>query len=89
MFGMRQTIFLTPYFQFEERFDFLFVFVMNTMIFCVCLPGIMENNVHFLGKVMEFYYQISVVAACASVVYCAAMNDNAVVPISGGRSVNT
>ena len=32
------------------------------MIFCVCLPGIMdmENNVNCHGKVMELYYQISV-----------------------------
>ena len=29
------------------------------MIFCVCLPGIMENRVNCHGKVTEFYYQIS------------------------------
>ena len=31
MLGGRQTIFLTPYFQFEKKFDFLFVYVMNTV----------------------------------------------------------
>ena len=30
------------------------------MIFCVGLPGIMENSVNCHGKVMELYYQISV-----------------------------
>ena len=30
------------------------------MIFCVCLPGIVENGVSCHGKVLEFYYQISV-----------------------------
>ena len=30
------------------------------MVFCVCLPGIKENSVNCHGKVMEFYYQISV-----------------------------
>ena len=30
------------------------------MIFCVCLPGIMENSVNCHGKIMEFYFQISV-----------------------------
>ena len=49
--GRRQTIFPTLYFQFEKKFDFL--------IFCVCLPGIMENRVNDHGKVKEFYYQIS------------------------------
>ena len=29
-----------------------------SMIFCVCLPGIMENSVNCCGKVTEFYYQI-------------------------------
>ena len=48
---------MTPYFKFEKRFDFRFVCVM---IFCVGLPGIMENSVNCHGKVMEFYYQISV-----------------------------
>ena len=30
------------------------------MIFCVCLRGIMENDVTCHGKVIAFYYQISV-----------------------------
>ena len=30
------------------------------MIFCVGLPGIVENGVNCHGKVMEFYDQISV-----------------------------
>ena len=59
---------MTPYFQFEKKFDFLFVYVMNTIIrsiiFCVCLPGIMENGVNCHGKVMEFDYQISVGTLC-------------------------
>ena len=55
MIGRTPTIFFTPYFQFEKRFDFIFVYV----IFCVRLPGIMENSVKCHGKVMEFYYQIS------------------------------
>ena len=32
MLGGRQTIFLIPYFQFEKRFDFLFVYVMNRYV---------------------------------------------------------
>ena len=39
MLGGRQTIFLTPYFQFEKRFDFLFVYVMNTCDYFLCLPS--------------------------------------------------
>ena len=39
MLGGRQTIFLTPYFQFEKRFDFLFVYVMNTCVYFLCLPS--------------------------------------------------
>ena len=30
------------------------------MIFCVCLPGIMENSVNGLGKIVGFYYQLYV-----------------------------
>ena len=30
------------------------------MIFCVCVSCILENSVNCHGKVMEFYYQISV-----------------------------
>ena len=42
MLGGRQTIFLTPYFpyfQFEKRFDFMFVYVMNTCDYFLCLPS--------------------------------------------------
>ena len=39
MLGGRQTIFLTPYFQFEKRFDFLFAYVMNTCDYFLCLPS--------------------------------------------------
>ena len=39
MLGGRQTIFLTPYFQFEKRFDFVFVYVMNTCDYFLCLPS--------------------------------------------------
>ena len=35
----RQTIFSTPYFQFEKKFDFLFVYVMNTCEYFLCLPS--------------------------------------------------
>ena len=34
------------------------------LIFCGCLPGIMENDVTCHGKVMEFYYHISVGTLC-------------------------
>ena len=27
---------------------------------CVCLPDIMENSINCHGKILEFYYQISV-----------------------------
>ena len=37
MLGGRQTLFSTPYFQFENKFDFLFVYVMNTCDYCMCL----------------------------------------------------
>ena len=53
----RQIIF---YFQFEKKFYFLFVYVLNMHDDRVCLPGIMENKVNCHGKVVEFYYQISV-----------------------------
>ena len=54
MLGGRQTIFLTPYFQFEKRFDFLFVYVMNTCdYFLFCLPGIMENGVYCHGILLS------------------------------------
>ena len=33
---------------------------IRAMIFCVCLPGIMENSINYHGRVMEFYYQIPV-----------------------------
>ena len=39
MLGGRQTIFLSPYFQYEKRFDFLFVYVMNTCDYFLCLPS--------------------------------------------------
>ena len=63
MLGRRQTIFLTPHLQFENRFDFLFVYVMNACDDLLCLlPGIMENIVNCHGNVMEFYYQTFVPA---------------------------
>ena len=34
-----QTIFSTPYFQFKKRFYFLFVYVMNTCDYFLCLPS--------------------------------------------------
>ena len=43
MSDRHQTIFSTPYFQFKKRFDFLFCDEYAQMIFCVCLPGIMEK----------------------------------------------
>ena len=55
-----ENISLTPHFQFEKRLDFLFICVIHVMIFCVCLPGILENSVNCQGNVMEFYYVISV-----------------------------
>ena len=36
MLGRRETLFLTPYFQFEKRFDFL---VINTHDDLLCLPS--------------------------------------------------
>ena len=33
---------------------------MHAIIFCVCLPGIMENSINCHGKVMDLYFQISV-----------------------------
>ena len=39
MLCMRQTILSTPYFQFEKRFDFLFVYVMNMHDHFLCLPS--------------------------------------------------
>ena len=54
MLGGRQTIFLTPYFQFEKRFDFLFVYVMNTCDYCLCLPSWHHGKRRKLSwKVME------------------------------------
>ena len=51
MLGGRQTIFLTPYFQFEKRFTFFpCMWWIRAIIFCVCLPGIMENGVNCHGK---------------------------------------
>ena len=61
MLGGRQTIFCTPYFQFEKRFDFLSVYVMNTCEYFLCLPSWHHGKRRELSwKVMEFYYQISV-----------------------------
>ena len=37
--GGRQTIFSTHYFQFEKRFDFICVYVMNTCDCFLCLPS--------------------------------------------------
>ena len=49
MLGRRQTIFWTSYFQFEKRFDFLFIYMyvmyIRATVFCVCLPGIMEHSI--------------------------------------------
>ena len=53
--GKRQTIFLTSYFQFERRFDLIFVCDEYAhILFCVCLPGIMENSVGCHGKSWNF-----------------------------------
>ena len=60
MLGRRLTIFSTAYFKFEKRFSFRICNEYAQFIFCVGLPGIMENSVNCHGKVMEFYYQISV-----------------------------
>ena len=47
------------------------------MIFCVCLPGIMENSVNCHGRVMELYYQISVVTLHTTTSYvCLLSADN-------------
>ena len=54
MLGGRQTIFVTPYFQFEKRFDFLFVYVMNTGNYFLCLPSWHHGKRRKLSwKVME------------------------------------
>ena len=37
MIGRRKTVFLTPYFQFKKKFDFLFVYVMNMLDDLLCL----------------------------------------------------
>ena len=63
MLGGRQTLFLTPYFQFEKRFDFLFVYVMNTCDYFLCLPSWHHGKRRKLSwKVMEksWNYQIFV-----------------------------
>ena len=39
MLDRRQTIFLTPSFQFEKRSDFLLVYVTNTRNDLLCLPS--------------------------------------------------
>ena len=64
----RQTIFSTPYFQFDRRSYFLFVYVMNTCDDLLCLLSWLvegRGKQHKLSwktalLVMEFYYQISV-----------------------------
>ena len=54
MLDGRQTIFLTPYFQFENKFDFLFVYVMNTSDYCLCLLSWHHGKRRKLSwKVME------------------------------------
>ena len=62
MLGRRQTIFSTPYFQFEERFDFiLYICVgIRAMIFCGCVPGIMENIVNYHGKYRKLSWKSNV-----------------------------
>ena len=64
MLGGRQTIFLTPYFQFENKFDLLFVYVMNTCDYFLCLPSwhhgkrrklswkVMEKSWNFISRFM-------------------------------------
>ena len=77
--GRRQTIFLTPYFKFENiLFSFLMMRYMHIiMIFCV-LPGIMENSLNCNRKVMEFYYQISVgTVSKGSVSVCSRLTSSA------------
>ena len=49
MLGGRQTIFLTPYFQFEKIFYFLFVYVMNTCDYFLCLPSWHHGKWHKLS----------------------------------------
>ena len=39
-----KSVILTPYFQFEKRFDFLFVYVMNTCDYFLCLPSWHHGN---------------------------------------------
>ena len=54
MLGRRQTIFSTPYFQFEERFDYIFVYMCwNTCDVLLWLPG----NYH--GKYRKFLMEKS------------------------------
>ena len=76
--GRRQTIFLTPYFKFENiLFSFLMRYMHIIMIFCV-LPGIMENSLNCNRKVMEFYYQISVgTVSKGSVSVCSRLTSSA------------
>ena len=58
-----QTIFSTPYFQFEKRFDFLFVYVMNTCDYFYVFAFLASWKTAYI--VMEFYYQISLWESCS------------------------
>ena len=49
MLGRRQAVFSTAYFQFEKRFDFLFVYVMNTRDDLLCLPSLHLGKWHKLS----------------------------------------
>ena len=66
MVGRMQTIFSTSYFQFDKRFDFLFVYVMNmhneSSVFAFLASW---KPVKLSWKVMHFYYQISVITLFA------------------------
>ena len=60
MLGRGKTILLTPYFQFERRFDFLFLCVMYTRGELLYLPSQHHGKQCKLSrKIMENYYQIS------------------------------
>ena len=68
MLGGRQTIFSTPYFQFEKRFDFLFVYVMNTWDYVLGLHAWHHGKRRKLSwKVMEKSWNFIIRFLCLSV----------------------
>ena len=61
MISRKQPIFLSPNFQFENNFYFRFVSLRIMHDDLLCLPSWHNGNcVNCQGRIMEFYYQISV-----------------------------